>query len=92
MACHTLHSPYETIESLDIADCAEQASHDVESVFEVEVCHIRLVKNHTGVPLASDSEHLLVNVESLDLEMPLQVGEVQAGTGCSATCGFYPVQ
>ena len=77
MLYHTLDGSGEVVEGFDLSNGTAEAGHDVKRTSEVEVRHVSVVQRDLRIALPSDSQSLLVKIESLDLEGLLEIRKVQ---------------
>jgi hypothetical protein len=89
--CHTLEGSGEVIEGFDVSNGAEETGHTVKRMSKVAVCHVCAVQRDTWIPLTSNGKYLLVKIESFDLEMLFEIGEMEpSATGnISDSTGFW---
>src|SRR2546426_2623637 len=75
----TAHRSQRLVQSWDgfgIANRAEQTDNHIELVPKIEVHHVRMMKDDPQIALASDSQHLLVEIKPFNHVVALQKGDM----------------
>src|SRR6266487_3148455 len=90
MTSHRLQRLPQTRQSFRITYRTEQTQDHVERVPEIEVHHIRVVKDDPRIAPPGDSQHLFIEIEPFDRIISPQESKVRPGPTCHVQQSIAP--